>query len=206
MLRKHASKYGNQWDHYLFGVVWAYQNTPHDSTGEKPSFLLFGTDCRTPSEAAFLPPNSMENTSVEDYREEVIRTLSTARRLAADSIQSVQKKYKAAYDKKSTPTTYSLSDWVLVKFPQEETGRNCKLSHPWHGPYRIVERRDPNITVVKVYAPQDGQIQVHQLRVSLCPPSFLAGFFSGMVGRDPAPDAPPSGWTNCLKMLPTLKT
>lgn len=45
MLRKHASKYGKQWDRYLFGVVWAYRNAPHDSTGEKPSFLLFGTDC-----------------------------------------------------------------------------------------------------------------------------------------------------------------
>ena len=91
MLRKHVSKYGKQWDRYLFGVVWAYRNTPHDSTGEKPSFLLFGTDCRTPTEAVLLPPNLMEHTSVEDYRVEVIQALSTARRLAADSIQSAKK-------------------------------------------------------------------------------------------------------------------
>lgn len=24
------------------GILWAYRNTPHDTTGEKPSFLLFG--------------------------------------------------------------------------------------------------------------------------------------------------------------------
>jgi hypothetical protein len=45
MLRKHATKIGNQWDKYLHGVLWAYRNIPHESTGEKPSFLLFGHDC-----------------------------------------------------------------------------------------------------------------------------------------------------------------
>ena len=29
-------------DRYLPGVVWAYRNSPHESTQEKPSFLLFG--------------------------------------------------------------------------------------------------------------------------------------------------------------------
>ena len=28
---------------------------PHSSTGKKPSFLLFGFDCRSPTETAFLP-------------------------------------------------------------------------------------------------------------------------------------------------------
>ena len=42
MLRKHVSKFGVQWDTYLYGVLWAYRNVPHSSTGEKPSFLLYG--------------------------------------------------------------------------------------------------------------------------------------------------------------------
>ena len=37
-LCKHAAACGDQWDMYLSGVVWAYRNVPHDSTGEKPSF------------------------------------------------------------------------------------------------------------------------------------------------------------------------
>ena len=138
----------------------------------------------------------MENTSVEDYREEVTQASSTARCLAADSIQSAQRKYKAAYDKKSTPTSYNLGDWVLVKFPQEETGWNRKLSRPWHGPYHVVERRDPDITVVKAYAPQDGQIQVHQSRVSLCPLGFPAGFF-WYGGKRSSPGCPPK-WVDKL--------
>ena len=41
MLRKRAAQFGVQWDNHLPAVLWAYQNAPHDSTGEKPSFLFF---------------------------------------------------------------------------------------------------------------------------------------------------------------------
>ena len=68
MLRKHAAQYGAQWDRYLSGVLWAYRNTPHEATGEKPSFLLFGLDCRSPTEAALLPPNSLETMELSNYR------------------------------------------------------------------------------------------------------------------------------------------
>ena len=45
MIRKYVAKFGSQWDKYLAGVVWAYRNTPHEATQEKPSFLLFGAMC-----------------------------------------------------------------------------------------------------------------------------------------------------------------
>ena len=56
-LRKHAATYGNQWDKYLYGVLYAYRNIPHESKGEKPPYLLYGMDLHTPSEAAILPPS-----------------------------------------------------------------------------------------------------------------------------------------------------
>ena len=48
MLRKHVAKFHQQWDMFLPGILWAYRNTPHDSTREKPSFLLFGIDLKSP--------------------------------------------------------------------------------------------------------------------------------------------------------------
>ena len=56
MLRKHADVFGKQQDKFLPGVFWAYKSTPHDSTVEKPSFLIRGIDCRLPTEAAYLKP------------------------------------------------------------------------------------------------------------------------------------------------------
>ena len=90
MLRKQAEKYGPQWDQYIHGVVWAYRNTPHTSTGEKPSYLLFGMDCHTPTEAALLPSKPLRTTEISDYREEMVMTLSSARALALKSNQKSQ--------------------------------------------------------------------------------------------------------------------
>ncbi len=60
----------------------------------------------------------------------------------------------------------------MVKFPQEEQGKLRKLSHPWHGPYRVLTRNDPDVSVAKAHT-----IQVHQERVCFCPPEFPAGYF-----------------------------
>ena len=76
MIRKHAAKFGSQWDCYLPGLLWAYRNSPHDSTGEKPSFLLFGVDCRSPTEAALMPDHPLEAIEVTDYREELVLIVS----------------------------------------------------------------------------------------------------------------------------------
>ncbi len=55
MLRKHVESWGRQWDKHLYAVLYAYRNTPHESTHEKPSYLLFGKDLRTPTEACREP-------------------------------------------------------------------------------------------------------------------------------------------------------
>ena len=49
-----------------------------------------------------------------------------------------------------------MGDWILIYFPQDETGKFFyrKLSRPWHGPYRIIFRIDPDVTAVKTYSLQ----------------------------------------------------
>lgn len=176
MLRKHAAKFGRQWDRYLPGVLWAYRNTPHEATKEKPSFLLFGVDTRSPAEAALTPPETLHPTDVEDYREELVLSLSTARELAVSNIQRAQKRYKQQYDRKTKTVEWKIGDWVLVRFPHEESGRLRKLSQPWHGPYRVTRRSDPDLCVSEVYFPDRSPIQIHQSRVCKCP-SLPPGFY-----------------------------
>ena len=174
------TKFGTQWDRYLHGLLWAYRNVPHETTGEKPSFLLLGMDLRTPTEAALLPAHPLEPGEVSDYREEVVLSLSSARMMAVEANQRSQQRHKALHDRHATVREYRVGNWVLVKFPQDEMGRMRKLSRPWRGPFRVTRRRDPDVTVVRVYQPQQGQIQVHQSRVSPCPPGFPAGFYCAM--------------------------
>ena len=65
---------------------------PHDSIGEKPTFLLFGIDCRSPSEAAYLKPTDIYPLHIDDYREELQVSVTSAQKLAAATIQKAQKK------------------------------------------------------------------------------------------------------------------
>ena len=95
MLHKRAAQYGMQWDKHLPGVLWAYRDMPHDTTGETPSF---GWDCKSPSEAALLPPDGAQPIVVGDYRQELIESMSTARQTPLHSISRSQKKYKKQSD------------------------------------------------------------------------------------------------------------
>ena len=121
--------------------------------------------------------SDVEPTSIRDYREELVLTLSTARETALESIRKAQRRYNEGYDRRADNYSYCVGDWVLIRFPSEETGRLRKLSRPWRGPYRVTSCNETNVTAVKVYFPREDPIQVHQLRVKPCPRGFTAGYY-----------------------------
>ena len=116
-------------------------------------------------------------TRLEEYRQEMILSLRSARDLAAASVQKAQSRYKKSNDKKSYSHEYKIGQWILIRFPQEETRAKRKLSRPWHGPHRAKAARGPNIVGSRIYFPDDGTIQVHLSRVSGCPMEFPRGFY-----------------------------
>ena len=205
MLWKHVAKFGSQWDRYLSGVLWAYRNTPHESTKEKPSFLLYGVDLRSPTEAALLPTEQLGITEISDYREELILSLSSARELAVSSIKAAQQRYKQQYDRKSRSVTFKLGHWVLVRFPQEETGKQRKLSRPWHGPYRVTQICDPDITVVKVFFPDErAQSKYIKIESVYVQSSYLLDS-TGMVATERVLVKSPGGWEGCYLRVMLLQ-
>ena len=203
-LCKHAATYGNQWDKYLYGVLYAYRNIPHESTGEKPSYLLYGMDLCTPSEAAILPPSPTGWVDTDDYREQVTLSLSVARDNAVKSIRKAQQRYKRQYDRNTKATTFAVGQWVLVRFPADESGKNRKLSRPWHGPYRVTSVKNPDVSVVKVYFPQEKQIMIHQSTVKQYPVNFPAGFY-WYGGKQKAQGGTPTWVQNLLQVVSHIK-
>ena len=111
-------------------------------------------------------------------------------------MQAAQKRYKRQYNKKVKPVTYQVDEWVLVKFPAEESGRMRKLSRPWHGPYHITKINGPNVSALKVYHPQNDGITVHLSRVKHCPVNFPAGFY-WYGSKSKGPGRPPK-WVEQL--------
>ena len=94
------------------------------------------------------------------------------------------------------PVTYHVGEWVLIKFPADESGKMRKLARPWHGLYCITEVNGPNVSANKVYLPQKDVIKVHQSRVKHCPVEFPAGFY-WYGGRSKGPGRPPK-WVEQL--------
>ena len=92
-------------------------------------------DCTSLTEAAFLPAALSQPTDISDYHEELMMSLTSAKELALTCIKKAQFKYKRQHDKKAVQRRYRLGDWVLVRFPQDESGKNRKLSRPWLEPY-----------------------------------------------------------------------
>ena len=133
---------------------------------------------------------------IQDYQEELMVSLTSARELAAEAIRRAQGRYKFQYDKNVREKTLRKGDWVLVHFSRDETGCWRKLSRPWHGPYRIVQVTGTGVMCTKVYYPQEGELHVHQSRVCLCPHEFPLGFY-WYGGRCRGPGRPPK-WVDRL--------
>ena len=125
-----------------------------------------------------------------------MRSLACARTLAAENIRVAQTKYKKYYDKHAKLISYSIGEWILIRFPQDETGKSRKLSRPWHGPYRITALTQTDVTAVKVYYPKEGAIQVHMNRDIKCPSGFPPGYF--WYGNKRCGPSHPPKWINKL--------
>ena len=80
-------------------------------------------------------------------------------------------------------------------FPQEESGNLWKLSRSWHAPYQIVNRADPDVTVVKVYFLQHGTSTPEQ---SPALPTRLAYAFYWYSDKRHGAGRPPK-WTKSLQ-------
>ena len=68
-------------------------------------------------------------------------SLTSAHQLAAQSVEKAQQRYKKYYDRHAKSVEYRVGDWIFIRFPAEKTGRNRKMSHPWHGPCRVTSNR-----------------------------------------------------------------
>ncbi len=87
----------------------AFRTAYGQATGNRRKAIvpLVGSDLRTPTEAALLPPTPLEAADLQDYREGLVTSLSSAWELAAKSISKAQKKHKASYNRRATESVPS---------------------------------------------------------------------------------------------------
>ena len=119
-----ADKPRRKWNTLLADVIKNYNNTPHDTTGFTPNFLLFGQS-NTPS---FTEP---------------IVTIEQARQLAKERTRKAQNKRKEHHDSRHKHLEFQPGDRVLRIIPDNHPTLT-KTSVRWFGPYFILERTADN--------------------------------------------------------------
>ena len=70
------------------------------------------------------------------------------------------------------------------KHPQDGSGQWRKLSRPWHGPYRVTNKTDPDITYVKVHSYQPSRFLLeYPAKTPLIPLSRISTSNSHILDR-----------------------
>uniref|UniRef100_A0A1X7UR29 Integrase catalytic domain-containing protein n=1 Tax=Amphimedon queenslandica TaxID=400682 RepID=A0A1X7UR29_AMPQE len=173
MIAKYSSLHGDNWDEYLPKLLFAYRTKYHESTKESPFFLLYGRDARVPGDETLSQRRSPYMVDVDDYKSELMISLTEAWDIARSSISKAQKAQKKQRDKEVRVKPIRVGDRVMVYMPHEAMGKNRKLARPHFGPYRVVEVHPNGVTVKPVDKPRDATIRVNLDRVTLCPNELL---------------------------------
>jgi hypothetical protein len=139
MISKYVSNDQNDWDEFIPFVLSAYRNSPQESTGEKPSYLMFGRDVRLPMDVS-LDPQPSTKIDPLDYRAELITRLERAWSLARENILRAQQRQIANYRNTGSNREFQIGQQVWIYTPKVRKGTVRKFAKNWFGPYRIIEK------------------------------------------------------------------
>ena len=127
------------WDQWIPYVVFAYNTTPHTSTGETPFFLMYGRDPEVPMED-ILVPRKISYFLDDKYEEEVHLRLKLAHQEAQTQLEKSFQQMKIAHDKGTKLPTFKVGDTVYLKVGNVKVGVGRKLAPKWNGPYIITRQ------------------------------------------------------------------
>ena len=130
------------WDQWIPYVVFAYNTTPHTSTGETPFFLTYGMDPEIPMED-ILVPRKVSYYLDDHYEEEVHLRLKLAHQEAQIQLEKSFQQMKTAHDKGTKSPTFQNGDTVYLKVGKVKLGIGRKLAPKWNGPYIITRQTGP---------------------------------------------------------------
>jgi transposase InsO family protein len=184
----------SRWDDALPICLMAYNASVHTSTSETPFYLMHGFDPQLPDDPAILNTTSTLYDTPESYKTFVISTLQNVWTQCANTIEQAQERQKRQYDKKSRDPKFQNQELVWVHHPIISKQDSHKLAHKWHGPYRIIEVREPNLRVQLISRPNTNIHTIHFNQAKICkgprtPPLYTFDPLDRVLMGDPNIDA-----------------
>ena len=146
-LRPLAPEKKRKWPEFLPELVYAYNCTPHSSTGYSPYYLFFGRDPVLPIDHMLQTVEQEDGSGcVEEWIIEHQERLDTAFKLAAEKTENEGLRRRVRNDAKAQVTTLSVGTKVFLR--NRVQGRN-KIQDVWDStPYKVVRRLDTDNTYI----------------------------------------------------------
>lgn len=150
MLKRLCESKPKDWDRYVNAALFAYREAPQESTGFAPFELLYGRTVRGPVQILKqLWTEEIEEPDVKSSYEYIVdlrERMEEGIKLAHESLQQAQRRYKKYYDRKAKQREFKAGDEVLIMLPTDAN----KLLMQWKGPYKIEKKMGLNDFRIKI--------------------------------------------------------
>ena len=168
LLRTLPEKKKRSWHEHIKEVVYAYNVTPHASTGMSPYYLMFGRDPRVPIDIALgVEEDGPENEWVASNQERLHRAFNQANQ----QLQTSAAARKTLFDRKARDAPLNVGQRVYLR---KFTPGRAKIQDAWNDRVFRVTRQVGNNDVYEV-SPVDGRgpdrtVNRANMRVCTAPP------------------------------------
>jgi hypothetical protein len=118
----------------------AYRATPNTDTGYNLFFLLHGREMEIPNNDNLKARVKTENPDLDRRLENLIASLTTAYKLAAEMNRKSRQTNKKLYDRKVKERDFKVGDLVYLYSPAIKPGLTRKFHLAWAGPFQITRK------------------------------------------------------------------
>ena len=167
-LKNIAFENRDDWDLYLNFALLAHRNAVHASTGESPSYLVYGRDLSVPNTILTDFKNPTYD-SVYDYGQDLQYRLKRMYELVKSNLEKAEEAQMAQQHKKAKQPVLKVDDLVYLYSPFLPQGQSKKLSSFNKGPYKIIKQTSPVNFLVRHVLNEKNEQLVHVNRLTLLP-------------------------------------
>jgi hypothetical protein len=157
MLSMFINEHQNNWDELLPYVIYAYNTTPHSTTGYSPYQLIYGRVPALPIDRMYL---TTEQTMQDIDLYEFTRLMKERIKLANDIVYDRLNERKRRIEEKNSiidVPEFEIGEIVLIRDPAAVAKLNSKLAMQYFGPYVIINKTSDINYVVEEVNIQQGR-------------------------------------------------
>ena len=136
-----------KWPEYLPELIYAYNCTPHSSTGYSPYYLFFGREPKLPIDHVLGLGGGKQEFEVEEWVTEHQQRLSQAFKLGSERMEKEASRRIERLNRTADETDLPIGARVYLR-SRGIIGRN-KIQDVWCGvPYKVLKKKQDNVYVI----------------------------------------------------------